>query len=131
MIYLANGATTLTLPIDLHWSDEFDWHAVEQSVDRSLTGGLIVQTQARDGGRPITLRPEDSNSAWMTRSMLETIQGWAAISGLELSLTIRGVARTVVFRHHEGPAVEARPVVHFNEVDGTDYYVVTLRLMEL
>lgn len=131
MIYLANGLTTLTLPIDLHWADEFDWHPVEQAVDRSLTGGLIVQSLARDGGRPITLRPEDDQSAWMTRTMLEQIQAWAAISALELSLTIRGVARTVVFRHHEGPAVEARPVVHYNEVDGTDYYVVTLRFMEL
>lgn len=129
-ITLAVGGTSVTLHPDLYWSDENDWHPVEQSAQRTITGALVVSTHQRVGGRPITLQPIDDASAWMPRATVEQLRNWAAVAGQELTLTLHGVARTVIFRHHDGAAVEATPIVHFDEMESTDWYVVTLRLME-
>lgn len=129
-ISLSDGVTTLALHKDLFWSDEFNWHPVEQAVDRSITGALIVQAASRIKGRPITLEPEDDSSAWTQRSDIESLRNWAAEPGLELTLTLRGVSRTVIFRHQDG-GLEVRPVIHYDvPVDG-DWYLPVIRLMEI
>ena len=133
MIALTHPATgdSVDLPADLFWSDEFSWSPVEQSTERSVTGSLIVQTSERIGGRPITLQPEDDKSAWITRAELEQLQAWAAVPGLELELTLRGQVRTVLFRHHDGGALEAKPLIHYEDVQAADNYLATVRLMEI
>lgn len=130
-ITLAVGATSVALHPDLYWSDENNWHPVEQITERTITGALIVQAAARlDGkGRPITLEPEDDRSAWMRRSTLEQLRNWAAVPGQILALTLRGVTYNVMFRHQDGSAIEAAPVVHFSDVGADDFYRVTIRLM--
>lgn len=132
-ISLAAGGVTLQLDPDLHWSDEFSWNAVEQAVERSVTGALIVYTGIRTGGRPITLQPADDGSAWMPRATLAQLQAWEANAALTLTLNLRGVDRTVVFRRHDGVPIEARPVQFVADpLPGGfgDWYLVTLRLME-
>ena len=133
MIALTHPATgdSVDLPADLFWSDEFSWSPVEQSTERSVTGSLIVQTSERIGGRPITLEPDGDDSAWITRADLEQLQAWASVPGLELELSLRGQIRTVIFRHHDGPAIEAKPLMHFEDVQPTDNYLATVRLMEI
>lgn len=130
-ITLAVGGTTLNLSPDLFWSDENNWHPVEQSVTRSITGALIIQPQARDGGRPITLEAEDDQSAHMPLVTVTQLRNWAAVPGQEMTLTLRGIARTVIFRHQDGAAIEATPWVHYSDVQTGDLYRVTLRLMEI
>lgn len=130
-ITLTDGTDTVTLHPDLYWNDEANWHPVEQTVERTITGALIVSVAERIGGRPITLQPEDDSSAWMTREVVEQLRNWASVPGQELTLTLRGTARTVMFRHHDGDAIEATPVVHYNDVVDGDWYRCTIRLMEL
>lgn len=130
-ITLADGTSTITLHPDLLWADENDWHPVEQTVERSVTGSLIVQVASRTNGRPITLQPEDEGSAWMTQATLDSLRNWAAVPGKVMTLTMRGIARQVMFRHQDGAAVPATPVVHYSDVLSADYYRVTLRLMEV
>lgn len=129
---LAVGALSVTLPEDLHWEDEFAWQPVEQAVEYTLAGGVIVDTYTRQAGRPITLAGDD-NRGWCSRAVLDQLAAWAATPGQELTLTLRGVERSVVFRHHAGPALDARPLLPGAPIDtpagGT--YVVTLRLMEI
>ncbi len=127
----ASATVTLTLHPDLYWSDENSWVPVEQSVERTITGALIVSAAERIGGRNITLQPDDDSSAWMPQSTVEQLRNWAAVPGKELTLTLRGTDRTVIFRHHDGDALVATPVVHYNDVDSGDFYRCTLRLMEL
>ncbi len=132
-ITLSAGGTTLDLDPDLFWSDEFTWNAVEQAVDRSVTGALIVYTGTRAGGRPITLQPADDESAWMPRATLAQLQAWEANAALTLTLSLRGVDYTVVFRRHDSSPIEARPVQFVADpLPGGfgDWYLVTLRLME-
>lgn len=130
-ITLAYSGTTLDLDPDLFWSDENDWYPVEQTVQRTVTGALIVSTSARTAGRPVTLQPQDDASAWMPRATLDTLRSWAAVPGRQMTLTLRGVARTVIFRHQDGAAVEASPLVHYSDVDSSDWYRITLRFMEV
>lgn len=130
-ITLSDGTTTVTLHPDLYWEDENSWHPVEQTVERTITGALIVNVAERIGGRPITLQPQDDESAWHPRSTVEQLRNWAAVPAKELVLTLRSTARTVIFRHHDGNAIDAEPVVHFSDVEAGDYYRCTIRLMEV
>jgi hypothetical protein len=130
-ITLTDNTTTLTLHPDLYWNDEATWQPVEQRVERTITGALIVSVATRQAGRPITLQPEDDSSAWVSRAVVDQLRNWAAVPGQELTLTLRGTARTVMFRHHDGNAIDATPVVHFNDVDSADFYRCTIRLMEV
>jgi hypothetical protein len=127
-INLTVGATVLELPPDLYWEDEFGWHPVEQSAERTITGGLVLQYAARTTGRPITLRPYEQTCAWMPATTLQQLQTWAATPGVELELLLRGVTRTVVFRHQD-TAIEAEPVLHFDDLQPGDFYLATLRFM--
>ena len=130
-IYLTVGATTVTLHPDLYWEDETTWQPVEQTTQRTLTGALIVSIGTRVAGRPITLRPEDEGSAWLSLGALLQLRNWAGVAGQQMQLTLKGVTRIVLFRHHEGPALEAVPVVHFSDMETADFYRVTLRFMEI
>lgn len=131
-ITLTDGTTTLELDPDLYWEDEFRWSATAQSMTRSLTGRAIYQVGTRNGGRPITLRPEDDSSAWMTRATLSQLLVWQDIPGLVLTLTLRGTPYTVRFRHgtdESGAAVEARPLIHYADPASTDWVHITLRFI--
>jgi len=130
-ITLAVGATVVELHADLYWSDENNWQPVEQTAQRTITGALIISSATRLAGRPITLEPEDDSSAWMSRATIDQLRNWAAVAGQQMILTLRGQARTVIFRHHDGAGLDARPVVHYSDVDNADFYRATLRLMEI
>ena len=130
-ISLSVGLTTVPLNPDLFWVDENNWHPVEQTSERSVTGALVVQSATRVAGRPITLQPEDDSSGATSLAHLEQLRNWAAVPGQQMTLTLRGASRTVIFRHHDGLAIEARPWVHRRDVQSDDWYLATLRLMEL
>lgn len=129
-ILLSDGTTTVTLDPDLYWSDENNWSPVRQGVAPSITGAPIVQVAAMVNGRPITLEPEDDSSAWMHHTVVAQLRNWAAVPGKTLTLTLRGVARTVIFRHQDG-GFEAVPIVHYRDVVDNDWYRCTVRLMEI
>ena len=129
MTTLSNGTITIDLSDDLGWPDEFDWQAVEQSVTRTWTGALIVQNAQRIAGRPITLQGDSPTVGWLTRAQLEQCYTWASIPQQLLTLTYRGVAHTVLFRHQDG-AIASSPVAPFNDVQPGDFYVAVLRFME-
>jgi hypothetical protein len=130
-ITLSNGTTTVTLPADLEWVDEYDWLPVEQSADYSVTGALIIDVGARQSGRPITLSGNDS-TAWLTRSQVDALRVWAAIAGQALTLTLADArVFAVAFRHQDAPALEAAPVAFTAPMQSGDWYVITLKFMEL
>lgn len=131
MTTLSDGTTTVVLSDDLYWSDENNWSPVEQTVQRSITGAQIVQSAARIGGRPITLQPIDDSCAWITRATLDALRSLAAAPGQQLTLTLRGQTHNVLFRHQDGAAVEASPVVSYGDVAATDFYRATIRFMEV
>jgi hypothetical protein len=129
-ISLSDGTTTVELHPDLFWSDELTWSPVQQTSTRTVTGALVVQSQAMVGGRPITLESVDDNSAWMWREVVEAVRNWAAVPGKELTLTLHGDTYSVIFRHQDG-GFESSPVIFYNDVISTDWYTVVIRLQEI
>lgn len=130
MITLSYNTTALDLPADLLWSDEFTWQPIEQSVDWTITGAVVVQTAERLAGRPITLQGGE-RFAWIDRATLDQLLAWAAVPGREMTLNIRGTQRTVIFRHNEPPVIEASMLLYHSEPDAATPYTCTIRLMEV
>lgn len=126
---LTVGATTVALSDDLSWTDEFDWQAVEQTTQRSLTGALLIDYRVKTLGRPITLSGADAQAAWLTRAVVAQLYAWACAPGQDMTLVLRGVTYTVMWRHEQPPAFTATPVVDFNDPGAADWYRVTLKLM--
>lgn len=131
MTTLTDGTTTVTFSDDLVWADEFAWAPVEQAIERTITGALVIQAAARVAGRPITLAAEDAKSGWLTRAQLDQFKAWAAVPGQQMTLTYRGEAHTVIWRHQD-TAIDAAAVAFFaGPPQAGDYYRATLRFMEI
>lgn len=110
------------------WVDEWEWDAIEQDQQRSLSGALIIQEGVKLYGRPITLASE--GGAWFKRSKVDQLKALAEQPGKVMLLTLpSGLTHYVTFSRTEGAAVEAEPL--FRRVNpGPDcLYELTLRLI--
>ena len=93
-----------------------------------------MQTQATAGavGRPITLAPPVAGASWISRAALDQLKAWVAVPGQVMTLQLRGVTRSVVWRLHEDPDVlQARPVMPQAGVEADDAYTATFKLMQV
>lgn len=125
---------SLFLPNDLLWSDEHSWSPVVSSVSYLLNGALLVQSALRQAGRPITLVGA-MDMAWVTRAVVGQLHDWAgaplSANAGRFTLTLAdGRALTVAFRHGE-TAIESEPVAGFPARMDSDFYRITVRLMQL
>jgi hypothetical protein len=128
-----DGAS-LFLPDDLLWSDEHSWSPVVASVSYLLNGALLVQSALRQAGRPITLVGA-VDMAWVTRAVVGQLHDWAGVplsaNAGRFRLTLAdGRALSVAFRHGE-TAIESEPVAGFPARMDSDFYRITVRLMQL
>lgn len=108
------------------WSDEFGFNQVEQTQERSLTGGLIIQAGQKRFGRPITLGP-----SWLPRTVVDALFALEAITAPMLLELADGREFSVVFDRSRGIAIDAQPVdgyVHAAN-DPNWQYNVTIRLL--
>ncbi|WP_247424920.1 hypothetical protein [Ralstonia pseudosolanacearum] len=127
--HLADSAV-LALPDDLLWADEHAWTPAVAAVSYLLTGALLVESAARQKGRPLTLVGA-ADMAWVTRAAVNTLYAWAASPASRFELTLAdGRAYTVAFRHNE-TAIEAEPVTGFPAWREGDFYRLTVRFMEV
>lgn len=134
-ITLTSGATVVTLPADLQWVDEFQTWKVQQIVETSLSGALIVHESARLAGRPITLS-SGSGFAWVRRSVVDVLRGLeATANGPHMTLSLPDYpsgARTFTVRfRRDAQAIEAAPIKFKAPPAPDDYYSLVLRLMEV
>lgn len=118
----------IALPAGLVWPDEFDTRRVAQSARHTLDGSVVVFYGERRNGRPITLESE-ADTGWLTRAQVEALAVLAESPGGIWPLELRGRTWQVMFRHHEPPAFEARPVVSVAQPQPGDFYLATLKLM--
>ena len=130
MTTLTDGTHSVTLPDDLDWTDELSWSPVQQSAEPSITGATIVQIQARQSGRPITL--EADSTRYVSGAGVAQLHAWSQTPGQQLILTLRGTPRPVIFRHHDAPAFTAREIFgRVPTLDASQSYEITLKLMEI
>jgi len=128
LITLSDTATTITLPDDMQWSDEFSWSPVEQEQEYSLTGALIVQRGVKAAGRPITLLGGD-NACWVPRTIVTELFALLETEDETLTLDFHGTEYVVIWDHGNNP-VEAKPVVRIRNPGDSHKYTITVRLLE-
>lgn len=134
-ITLVRGETSITLPEDLQWSDEFNWTPVGQVVTPTLTGALIIEEAAQQAGRPITLSSLQSGgeyTAVVARTVVEALRALSVIAGAQMTLTLGdGRAFTVRWRHESGGGFTATPWKHIVPVEAGDLYTIVLKFQQV
>lgn len=125
MTTLSDGTTTLALPADLYWQDEFAHQAVAETRSRALHGAQLVDRAVRLAGRPITLAGARQH-AWITRTTALALYAWAQQPGLALQLVYRGSTYSVSFNQDQQP-VEWTPIVDYANPQGGDFGWPVLR----
>jgi hypothetical protein len=122
---------TLALPDGLAWIDEFADDAVAQTMRRRLDGGITLYPRGNIAGRPITLEARADH--WLTRAQAEALLALAAAPGalydLQFTARLGAPSYRVVFRHHEPPALELRPLVDYADPRADDPLVGTIKLL--
>lgn len=120
---------SITLPDDLLWTNEFDWNPVEQSLDRSLTGGLLIQEQSKSYGRPIELSGGE-DAAWVSRSVVVNLLALSQTANKIMTLTLPDLRQySVIFDRSEGSPIEAQQILPY-AYPGDDYqYSLVIRLL--
>lgn len=125
----AGAPLVLALPADLIWTNEFAWQQVQQTAEYTTTGALLLDSWAKQAGRPIELQG-GVDYAWCLRSTLATLNTWAAQPGQAFTLTRNGTAHSVVW-DHEKTAITAEPIVPYSDPLPEDPYSLTLKFLEL
>jgi len=116
----------IELPRGMLWVDEFNWSAVEKTVERSITGAQVVDAAARLAGRPVTLQAVETQG-WIRRATLLAVQALADDPAGEYLLKLAdGREFTVQFAPTD--PISAQPVSRPELPGGTHPYVATLRL---
>ena len=102
---------------------------VRSTVEKTLSGGLVIWEQAEQAGRSFDL-VGGSDFGWLTRSVLLNLRTIASVPGATYTLVMEGVTSTVRFRNEAAPAVTAKPIVGRPNPAGTDYYSdIVIKLM--
>lgn len=117
---------TLDLPANLFIKDEFDFKPVAQSIDRTVSGGAVVESMALSYGQPIKL-----TGAWANYSLVVQLYAMQAAVSTKRILTLPdGTLKTVLFNIENG-GLEAKAI--YPEVQPTDDsdYELTLNLIEV
>ena len=117
----------IELPRGMLWVDEFNWSAVEKSVERSITGAQVIDSAPRVEGRLITLQAVE-DQGWIRRDVLLAVLGLANESGGEYLLRLADGREYQVQFAADDP-IKAEPLRR-PELPPNDYpYVATLRLI--
>ena len=120
---------TIILPDDLLWINEFDWNSVEQNVERSLTGALLVQEAQLTHGRPKVLSG-NGEAGWVSRLTIKKLFALSKAANKAMSLTLPdGRQFSVIFDRSNGAPIEAEQVLPFAYPEDGDVYLLTLRLL--
>jgi len=119
---------TLTLPDELLWIDEFDWSDVKSNNLYTLQGRLVVEESLilASKGRPITL---SSTNAWLDRSDLKILFGWAQEIDKTMTLTMHDEeVFSVGFRHWDEPVLGIQNITQTPFRTDDVLYTLSLKL---
>ena len=122
---------TITLTDDLLWINEFEWNPVDQTIERSLTGALLVQEGQLTHGRPIVLSG-NGEAGWVSRLTVKNLFALSKAANKTMTLTLSDNRQfSVIFDRSNGVPVEAQQVLPFAYPEDNEQYFVTLRLLTI
>lgn len=138
-ITLTKGGTTINLPPDMQWEDIYTWSPMRQIISPSTTGALLIQMNAMIAGRPITLKSETENGAYIAPVTKATVDALRAIESpppspeapMVLEFT-DGRTFNVIFRYDSNsPAIDATAIKMIDNPENPDLYQLTLSLIQV
>lgn len=117
---------TIDLPANLFIKDEFDFKPVAQSVDRTISGGAVVESMALSYGAKITL-----TGAWAKRPVVQQLYALQSSVSVKRILTMNDNSTKTVLFDIEAGGLEAAAI--YPEASPTDdsEYELTLNLIEV
>ncbi|MBF0519463.1 MAG: hypothetical protein HQK92_07055 [Nitrospirae bacterium] len=117
------------LPNDLTWPNWFEWTGISETVERTLSGDVVIY------GTEITGQIIDltggSDYGWITYKDLKMLVDMASVYGETYELNYNGDTFTVRFRHEDSPVLEFTPVADTAEFIDNDYFYGVIKLMEV
>jgi len=127
---LDDGTTTITLPEDLEWTDEYAWDSVRQDVQPMIGGGVVISENLLLVGRTITLVSD--NDVWIRKSVIDELYTMLNSVDKQMTITLPDARTfTVMFDRSSGTPIEAKPLWRKRNQLTTDFYTLTIRLMEV
>ncbi|MEO5357789.1 MAG: hypothetical protein H7844_10885 [Nitrospirae bacterium YQR-1] len=119
----------VVLSNDLTWPNRFEWSGVSETVEKTLSGGLVIYG-GEVTGRSIDLTG-DTDYGWITYEDLRTLVAMAGASGETYELQFNNDTYTVRFRQEDAPVLDFTPVTNMSGYDDYDYFYGTIKLMEV
>lgn len=120
----------VTLPDDLHWPNQFEWHGVTGSSERTLGGGLVIWTGYLSKGRPIDLVATETRG-WVTYTQLLALQTLAQ-NPIAYALVLRNSTFQVMFRYEDAPCIDMTSLISSRiTYSANDLFTGTIKLMEV
>lgn len=136
------ATSTVYLPKELIWQDEFSWEPVAQTYEYSVEGNLLIQESTKKKGRHITLVGQN-DTAWIDREDMKKLVDLRNVAGLKMTLTFESIPTvdnnsitkyseyTVMFRHQD-TALEYTLVRNFDQYETDALYIINaIRFMEV
>ena len=111
----------------LAWVDEFEWDAVAQETERSVSGRLLVQEGVKHYGRPITLRSDGGE--WTPLSVVRSLELLRDEQGRVMTLTLPDSRQFSVIFNRDAPPLEAAQVFRHDNPGPDHMYEIAVRLL--
>lgn len=128
MIKLGN----VELNPSMDWAERYQSFGIAQSVRLTLGGRVTMNAAPIHNGQSITL-VADEQSGWLTKTVVELLQAMASQIGVVFYLTYGDVLLNVpvVFRHHDAPALDLRPLVPSETMRDDGFWIGSIKLMRV
>ena len=121
----------IILPDDLLWINEFDWNPVEQNLERSLTGALLVQESQLSYGRSIVLSG-NGEAGWVSLLTIKNLFAISTVANKTMTLALSDSRQfAVIFDRSNGAPVKAQQVLPFAYPENSEQYYLSLRLLTI
>ncbi|MBF0464028.1 MAG: hypothetical protein HQK88_11180 [Nitrospirae bacterium] len=117
------------LPNDLTWPNWFEWTGISETVERTLSGDVVIYGTEITG--QIIDLTSGSDYGWITYKDLKMLVDMASVYGETYELNYNGDTFTVRFRHEDSPVLEFTPVTDAAEFIDNDYFYGVIKLMEV
>ncbi len=118
----------IELDDQFEWTDEFDWDAVTQEQERSITGALLVQEGTKLHGRPITLKA--NGGVWTPLSVVRQLEALRDQRLKVMDLVLPdGREFTVIFNRAGGAPLKATQVFRTVNPAPDEIYDVEISLI--
>ena len=119
---------SIELDDQLEWTDEFDWDAVAQEQEHSITGALLVQEGLKQYGRPITLKA--NGGVWTPLSVVRQLEALRDQRLKVMPMVLPdGREFSVIFNRADGPPLKATQVFRTVNPAPEEIYDIELRLI--